>query len=84
LYQGRGIGAAILECITPQCKELSEFIGCRCLIIDAINEKVNWYKERGFQFIDSEENLNKYAITIPMFIDFRDNELVLDYFDEEV
>lgn len=83
-FQASGIGSAILQYITPQCKELSEFIGCRCLIIDAIREKVNWYKDRGFQFIDSEDNLKEYDVTIPMFIDFRDDEIVIDYFEEEV
>jgi GNAT superfamily N-acetyltransferase len=83
-FQGKGIGTAIIQYVVLECKELSKFIGCRCLIIDAIKEKVNWYKDRGFQLVDSEEDLNKYDITVPMFIDFRDNELVVDYFDEEV
>jgi len=83
-FQAKGIGSTIIEYITPQSKELSEFIGCRCLIIDAIKEKVNWYKDRGFQFIDIEENIDKYDVTVPMFIDFRDDELVIDYFHEEV
>lgn len=47
-YQANGIGSTIIQYITPQCKELSEFIGCRCLIIDAIKEKESWYKDRGF------------------------------------
>ncbi|KGK85850.1 N-acetyltransferase [Clostridium sp. HMP27] len=83
-FQSNGIGSTILEYITPQCQELSEFVGCRCLIIDAVKEKVNWYKDRGFQYIDSEESINEYDVTVPMFIDFRDTELVIDYFDEEV
>ena len=83
-FQSQGIGSTILEYITPQCQEISEFVGCRCLIIDAIKEKVTWYKDSGFQYIDSEENIDKYDVTVPMFIDFRDNELVLDYFNEEV
>ena len=83
-FQRRGIGSTILQYITPQCEELSEFIGCRCLIIDAIKEKINCYRDRGFQFVDSEENLSAYEITVPMFIDLRNNELVIDYFDEEV
>lgn len=83
-FQGHGIGSNILRYIAPESKELSKFVGCRCLIIDAIKEKVNWYKERGFQFLDSEDRLNDYETTVPMFIDFRDNELVADYFTEEV
>ena len=83
-FQGNGIGTIILEYITPQCKDLSDFIGCRCLIIDAISEKILWYKERGFQFIDNEKDIDKLAITVPMFIDFRDNEILFDYFDEGV
>lgn len=81
-YEGKGIGSSLIEYITIQSKDISLFIGCRCLIIDALREKVEWYKYRGFQFLDSEDNINKYDVTVPMFIDFRDDELVIDYFEE--
>lgn len=78
-----GIGTSLIEYITMQSREISLFIGCRCLIIDALRDKVEWYKDRGFQFLDSEENINQYNVTVPMFIDFRDDELVIDYFEED-
>ena len=50
----------------------------KCLAVD---EKWQWYKNRGFQFVDeefelgikNEEKINFEESTIEMFIDFRDS-----------
>lgn len=81
-YESHGIGTALLEYITIQCEEVSKFVGCRCLLIDALTEKAKWYEDRGFQYLDSDINRHLYDITIPMFIDLRNNELLIDYFEE--
>ena len=48
----------------------------------ALTEKIKWYEERGFQYLDSDINKALYDITIPMFIDLRNDELLIDYFEE--
>lgn len=80
-YENNGIGTALLEYITSQCEEVTKFVGCRCVLIDALTEKVKWYEDRGFQCLDSDLNKYLYDITIPMFIDLRNNELLIDYFE---
>lgn len=80
-YKNNGIGTILLQHITVEAKRISEFIGCRCLLIDALSDKVSWYQDRGFQYLD-EDNCKQDDITIPMFIDFRDYNLVIDYFEE--
>ncbi len=39
------------------------------------------YRDRGFQYIDEEQNIDIYDTTIPMFIDFTDSQLITDYFE---
>lgn len=82
IYESQGIGTALLEYITIQCEEVSKFVGCRCLLIDALTEKIKWYEERGFQYLDSDINKDLYDVTIPMFIDLRNDKLLIDYFEE--
>lgn len=80
-HENQGIGTNILEYITINSKDVSEFIGCRCLFIDARVAKLKWYKDRGFQFIKNEyNNINIEEVTakiieptVEMFIDFRNN-----------
>ncbi len=79
-FENRGIGTYVLEYITINAKDISEFIGCRCLFLNARIEKWQWYKNRGFQFVDeefelgnNEEKFNFLEPTIEMFIDFRDS-----------
>lgn len=81
LYEGQGIGTKILKYIISESKKFSDFVGCRCLFIDALTEDVDWYRDRGFQFID-EDNNDTLSPTIEMFVDFRDNKKVNQYFNE--
>lgn len=82
-YEGRGIGTNVLNYIISQSKNFSDFVGCRCLLIDALTEDINWYRDRGFQFVD-EDNVDDDILepTIEMFIDFRNKSKVDNYFDE--
>lgn len=55
-FENQGIGTNILEYVTVNSKDISEFVGCRCLFIDARASKLKWYKDRGFQFVNAEYN----------------------------
>ena len=79
-YENKGIGTYLLQYITVQSMEIAKFIGCRCLLINALADKASWYEDRGFQYLD--EDIKNGDITIPMFIDFRDSDLLIDYFEE--
>lgn len=78
-YQNMGIGTKVLNYVVKNAKELSDFIGCRCVLIDAITTKRDWYRERGFDFLEDDDNIDLQKSTIEMIIDFRDNDLIDDY-----
>lgn len=80
-YQNMGIGTKVLNYVVKNAIDLSDFVGCRCLLIDAITTKLDWYKERGFDFLEDNDNIDLQTPTIEMIIDFRDNKLVDDYFE---
>ncbi|TYQ13204.1 UNVERIFIED_CONTAM: Acetyltransferase (GNAT) domain-containing protein [Acetivibrio alkalicellulosi] len=88
-YENMGIGTHILEYVAVTSKDISEFIGCRCLFIDARVSKLKWYKDRGFQFVKAEYNdssIDKIIIdindtTVEMFIDFRNNSIIEEMLD---
>ncbi|MCE2900229.1 MAG: GNAT family N-acetyltransferase [Gemmatimonadetes bacterium] len=48
--RGSGIGPALLELITVQALELGQQIGVCYLTLDAVGDKVDWYRKRGFEF----------------------------------
>jgi len=70
-----------LNYIVSKSREISEFCGCRYLILDAVKDKAEWYRNRGFEFFD-ESDMQNDEPTIKMYFDFKDAELVLDYFEE--
>jgi len=80
-FQKKGIGTKTLDFIVLNSKNLSDFVGCRCLLIDAITDKIEWYRTRGFDFLEDDDNIDLQNPTVEMFIDFRDNELVDGYFE---
>lgn len=80
-YQNKGVGTLMLNNILPSCQEFANLIGCRCLYIDAVNSKIDWYSKRGFQTLDVK-NDNLYNTTTPMIVDYQDDDIVSDYFDE--
>ncbi|HVJ48164.1 hypothetical protein [Desulfitobacterium sp.] len=80
-YQNMGIGTKVLNYVVGNSKNISDFIGCRCLLIDAITSKIQWYKDRGFDFLEDDDNIVLEDSTVKMIIDFRDNEVVEDYFE---
>ena len=78
-YQSKGIGSKILEIVVAKSLEISNEIGCRYLVLDALNEKVSWYEERGFEKVgEVEEGKN---ITTRMVMDFADLEYIENLFN---
>jgi len=78
-YQRKGIGSKILEIVVGKSLEISNEIGCRYLVLDALNEKVSWYEERGFEKVGKvEEEKN---ITTRMVMDFADLEYIENLFN---
>ncbi len=45
---GRGIGSAILHSVITQARELAKDWPIRLFVLDALREKVSWYRDRGF------------------------------------
>jgi len=82
-YEGNGIGTEVLRQVAQRSGSLSKFVGCRCLFIKALTEKIDWYEDRGFQLIDENRNTNtlEYKDTIEMFMDFRDQNKLDEYLE---
>ncbi len=75
-YQGKGIGTAILKTIIAIARKISDQVGCRFIILDALKEKKQWYLARGFDLLENGENDKP---TITMGIDFIDLDKINDY-----
>lgn len=80
-YQNMGIGTKVLNYVVKNSKITSDFVGCRCLLIDALTTRIEWYKDRGFDFLEDDDKIDLEEPTIEMIIDFRDNLLIDDYFE---
>lgn len=78
-FQGNGIGTALLQYIILKSEEFSKFVGLRCLLIDALNEKIDWYHDRGFELLDDTSTSN--SPTTQMYFDFRNQALIDDYME---
>lgn len=80
-YQNMGIGTKVLNFVVNNSKLTSDFVGCRCLLIDALTTKIQWYKDRGFDFLEDDDSIDLEESTVEMIIDFRNNEAVNNYFE---
>lgn len=72
-YQGKHYGSIVLSYIIKEAEKISSFTGCRFLLLDALNDKVGFYRQRGFSVY------SKGDITTLMGIDFRDKEEMEKY-----
>lgn len=79
-YQGNHIGTSVLGYIVEQAREVSNFVGCRYLVLDAIKQRAEWYERRGFSLFNPSEIKDENP-TVKMFIDFQDESLVNDFFE---
>lgn len=74
-YQKQYIGTSAISYIISEAKKVSDFCGCRYLILTPVPDKIKWYEDRGFsKYID--ENGNTF-----MIIDWRDNGVMEEYFE---
>jgi N-acetylglutamate synthase-like GNAT family acetyltransferase len=46
--QDHGCGEYLIHYSIAIAMQIKRFIGCRLLVTDALPEKINWYKNRGF------------------------------------
>jgi GNAT superfamily N-acetyltransferase len=78
-YQHRGIGSLMLKLIIKQTNELCKNWPIRLITLDALPEKVEWYKSNGF--LPFRKNCAKNAKgEVPMFFDcLLDEKLLEEY-----
>lgn len=77
-FQHSGIGTSILKNVISRCMTVSELAGIRALILNAVSEYHNFYKEAGFTLFGKNDDPN---IT-KMIIDFRDPKLYAAFMEE--
>lgn len=79
-YQDKFIGTNVIKYLIERALDISNFIGCRYFVLDAIKERAAWYESRGFSFFNKDD-MNDNNSTVKMYIDFQDESLVNDYFE---
>jgi len=58
-FRGNGYGTEMISWCISKAYKVSRIFGCRFVIVDAIKDKVNWYKKRGFEVIPEQESQTK-------------------------
>ena len=76
--QGNGIGTRVLARLISDAEKLSKILPIRFLVLDALDDKVQWYLDAGFTTYPKREDL-RYADTVPMRIDLIDTTLTEKY-----
>lgn len=76
--QGNGIGTRVLARLISDAEKLSKILPIRFLVLDALDDKVQWYLDAGFTTYPKREDL-RYADTVPMRIDLIDTTLAEKY-----
>lgn len=66
-YQKKSIGTTILQTIIAQGLNICKQLPITLITLDALKDKYEWYKARGFQPFD-ENDLKKEITTIPMYM----------------
>lgn len=66
-FQNLGLGTKLLGLIANQVRELSNSWPVRILYLDALSDKIDWYKANGFQLF--AEPQNRAESTVPMYLD---------------
>jgi predicted GNAT family N-acyltransferase len=64
-YQGRGLGILMRNWIINHALKISKEIGCRLIILQAVEDKIDLYKKWGFIPVSDFEESGRYK----MFID---------------
>lgn len=66
--QKQRIGTTALKYIIQEARELYKFWPVRLLILDAIRERIDWYRALGFEAV-SQTELKSDSPTVQMYID---------------
>ena len=48
-YAGRGVGRLMLDWVVSMALDLSQYVACRLVIVESLEDKVDLYKHWGFQ-----------------------------------
>lgn len=67
-FQNKGIGTNVLGYIIKAVNELCIFWPIRLITLDALKEKYDWYRQKGFQAFQ-ESDLHNGSPTICMYMD---------------
>lgn len=76
-YQNRKIGTYILKTIVNQVLKMCQQFPITIITLDALKEKYEWYKDRGF-IAFSESDLTAPGVTIPMYVSCILNQEAVD------
>ncbi|MDP3742077.1 MAG: hypothetical protein Q8R15_02055 [Candidatus Micrarchaeota archaeon] len=63
--QNKGHGKTLIKIVISLYEELRQKLGARCLIVDSVPEKVEWYKKLGFKPLFNDTTGRS---TIPMYL----------------
>lgn len=66
-YQNHKIGTYILKTIVIQVLKMCQRLPITIITLDALKDKYEWYRERGFVAFD-EKDLSTAEVTIPMYV----------------
>ncbi len=81
-YQNRMIGTSIVKTIVKHVLDLSKRWPVLLITIDALKEKIEWYKKLGFLPF-KEEDIDNMEPTITMYIDcISDRSIVKNYIEQ--
>lgn len=82
-WQHQGIGTILMKAMVEYIRDLSGKLPIRFVYLESVQNKVGWYAEFGFSKL-SEELKIRYTddYTVPMCIDFMDEEAVEEYLEE--
>lgn len=80
-FQKNKIGTKTLEKIITETRQLTNILPIRFITINAVPDKIDWYKKIGFSEMGKDiDSVNKY-----MFIDLiKNKQQLVDYCDEKL
>lgn len=82
--QKQGIGSAVLTTLIADARRLSRQYPLLLITIDALKEKYEWYRQRGFRAFDEKAREDDKS-TIRMYIDcVEDRDVISRYIDENI
>lgn len=65
-------GRKLMALVMKIARDISNKCGCRFILLDAVKDKIDYYKKYGFELIETNDNLAKKYPT--MFLDLENNK----------